>query len=184
MLFRLWSKVFHMWSLPAKCLCRAASIVLLTGVLCACAGTEARNDQRDEATVSTQAPQQSIPAKSPAEQAAVVAAGQVGVPYAYGGSDRSGFDCSGLVQYSYARAGRQLPRTTGGLWQQLQVVSGSDLEVGDVLFFRIEGKMSHVGLYLGQGRFVHAPSSGKTVSIADLDSNFYKRAFIRGGRPR
>ena len=173
-----------MWSLPAKCLCRAASIVLLTGVLCACVGTEARNDQHGETTVATTAPQRSIPAKSSAERAAVVAAGQVGVPYAYGGSDRSGFDCSGLVQYSYARAGRQVPRTTGGLWQQLQAVSGSDLEVGDVLFFRIEGKMSHVGLYLGQGRFVHAPSSGKTVSIADLGSDFYKRAFIRGGRPR
>jgi murein DD-endopeptidase len=173
-----------MWSLPAKCLCRAASIVLLTGVLCACAGTEPRNDQDREVTVATPASQQSIPAKSSAERAAVVAAGQVGVPYAYGGSDRSGFDCSGLVQYSYARAGRQVPRTTGGLWQQLRAVSGSDLEVGDVLFFRIEGKMSHVGLYLGQGRFVHAPSSGKTVSIADLHSDFYKRAFIRGGRPR
>ena len=184
MLLRLWSKVFHMWSLPAKCLCRAASVVLLTGVLCACGGTQARNDQHSKATASTPVPQQSIPARSSAEQAADVAAAQVGVPYAYGGSDRSGFDCSGLVQYSYARAGRQLPRTTGGLWQQLQAVSGSNLEVGDVLFFTIEGKMSHVGIYLGQGRFVHAPSSGRTVSIGDLDSDFYKRAFIRGGRPR
>ncbi len=64
-------------------------------------------------------------------------------------------------------------------------VSSSDMQAGDVLFFSIEGKMSHVGLYLGDGRFVHAPSTGKTVSVESLSSAFYRDALIRGaGRPR
>ena len=116
-------------------------------------------------------------------KAANIAVRQVGTPYRYGGVGPSGFDCSGLVHYAYANAGKQLPRTTGGLWDSLHAVHRSELRTGDILFFRIEGKMSHVGLYLGDGRFVHAPSSGKTVSIAGLDSAFYRSAFIRGGRP-
>jgi cell wall-associated NlpC family hydrolase len=118
------------------------------------------------------------------KQAAAVAVDQVGVPYRYGGSNPSGFDCSGLVQYSYSRAGKQLPRTTGQLWTSTRSVGRHELRTGDLLFFRIDGKMSHVGLYLGGQRFVHAPSSGRKVSVASLDSPFYDAAFTRAGRPR
>jgi cell wall-associated NlpC family hydrolase len=58
------------------------------------------------------------------------------------------------------------------------------MRAGDLLFFSIAGKMSHVGLYLGGGRFVHAPSSGKVVSVETLSSDYYSRAFIRAGRPK
>jgi cell wall-associated NlpC family hydrolase len=118
------------------------------------------------------------------EKAAAVAVDQVGVPYRYGGSNPSGFDCSGLVQYSYSRAGMQLPRTTGQLWTSTRSVGRHELRTGDLLFFRIDGKMSHVGLYLGGQRFVHAPSSGRKVSVASLDSPYYNAAFTRAGRPR
>jgi len=57
------------------------------------------------------------------------------------------------------------------------------MRTGDLLFFSIEGKMSHVGLYLGNGKFVHAPSSGRRVEIERLDSDFYRQAFLRAGRP-
>ena len=123
------------------------------------------------------------PARTAADQAAITAAGQVGVPYRYGGTTREGFDCSGLVYFAYSKAGVRLPRTTGALWRSLEPVALRDLQVGDVLFFDIEGKVSHVGLYLGERRFVHAPSSGREVSIASLDSGYYQRALIRGGRP-
>lgn len=63
-------------------------------------------------------------------------------------------------------------------------VSGTDLEIGDLLFFRIDGHVSHVGMYLGRYRFVHAPSSGRKVAIAELDSAYYRNTFVRGGRPR
>jgi cell wall-associated NlpC family hydrolase len=117
------------------------------------------------------------------ERAAAVAVRQIGVPYRYGGVSTSGFDCSGLVHFSYARAGKKIPRTTKGLWQSSRPITHRELQPGDVLFFDIEGKMSHVGLYLGEGRFVHAPASGRRVSIEALDSDFYRQALIRGGRP-
>lgn len=117
------------------------------------------------------------------QRAAAAALDQVGVPYRYGGASPGGFDCSGLVQYSYREAGLSVPRTTGQLWSAASPVGRSELRAGDLLFFRIEGKMSHVGLYLGERRFVHAPQSGRKVSVASLDSPFYKAALIRAGRP-
>lgn len=118
------------------------------------------------------------------EKAAAIAVDQVGVPYRYGGSSPRGFDCSGLVQYSYSRAGKHVPRTTGQLWSSTAAVGRHELRIGDLLFFKIAGKMSHVGLYLGGRRFVHAPSSGRTVTVASLDAPFYKDAFLRAGRPQ
>ena len=117
-------------------------------------------------------------------RAAAVALQQVGVPYVYGGSTTRGFDCSGLVQYSYGRAGKNVPRTTGQLWSATSTVRRADLQAGDLLFFNIEGKMSHVGMYIGDQQFVHAPSSGKTVTVGRLTSAYYSSAFIRAGRPK
>ena len=121
--------------------------------------------------------------RRPGEQAAVIAVRQIGVRYRYGGSTTQGFDCSGLVQYAYAKSGTHIPRTTAQQWQQLHPVAKDNLRVGDLLFFNIDGKIAHVGLYLGSRRFVHAPATGREVSIAELDSGFYKQAFVRGGRP-
>lgn len=118
-----------------------------------------------------------------ARQATNIAVQQLGVPYRYGGATPSGFDCSGLVQYAYAGAGIRVPRTTGGLWTDMRPVSRRDLQTGDVLFFRISGKISHVGMYVRDGQFVHAPSSGRKVSFASLKSDFYADAFVRAGRP-
>ncbi len=115
-------------------------------------------------------------------RAASIALEQVGVPYRYGGSSPVGFDCSGLVQYAYGRAGISVPRTTGQLWSVAATVPGDDLQAGDLLFFSIEGKMSHVGMYVGSGRFVHAPRSGRNVSVASLEAPFYKSALLRAGR--
>ena len=122
------------------------------------------------------------PVRSPGERAAAVALDQVGVRYRYGGSGPQGFDCSGLVHYAYGQAGVSVPRTTGQLWAAAADVDRSDLRAGDILFFRIEGKMSHVGMYLGERRFVHAPQSGRRVSVASLDAPFYRKALLRAGR--
>ena len=126
------------------------------------------------------------PAKrlSVGERAAVVAVRQLGVPYRYGGSTTGGFDCSGLVQYAYAQAGIAIPRTTRSQWRSLQPVAVQNLRVGDLLFFDIDGRVSHVGLYLGSRRFVHAPSTGREVTIEELDSGYYRKTFVRGGRPQ
>ncbi len=117
------------------------------------------------------------------DRAARVALSQVGTPYRYGGATPAGFDCSGLVHYSYQQAGKSIPRTTADQWARLAPVGNREMRTGDLLFFSIEGKMSHVGLYLGNGKFVHAPSSGRRVEIERLDSDFYRQAFLRAGRP-
>ena len=94
------------------------------------------------------------------ERAAAIALQQVGSAYRYGGTSPAGFDCSGLVQYSYRAAGKTVPRTTGQLWNVAGEVAYDDLQAGDLLFFRFDGKMSHVGIYVGNEQFVHAPSAG------------------------
>ena len=121
--------------------------------------------------------------KSPATVAVQTVRRQIGVPYRYGGSTPRGFDCSGLVHYAYQRAGIKVPRTTGGLLRRAHRVPLSQLRPGDVLFFRIAPpKISHVGLYIGGGRFVHAPSSGKEVSYASLKNEYWKHHLVSAGR--
>lgn len=134
------------------------------------------------ACASQPPPERSARIPSAGERAVAVALQQVGVPYRYGGNSPSGFDCSGLVHYSYDVAGISVPRTTRQLWSAAQPVDSGEIRPGDLLFFSIEGKMSHVGMYLGDRRFVHAPQSGRTVSVASLDSPFYRRALLRAAR--
>jgi len=108
---------------------------------------------------------------------------EVGRPYRYGGSTPRGFDCSGLVHYAYQRAGIKVPRTTGGLLRHAHRVPLSKLRPGDVLFFRVAPpKISHVGIYIGHGRFVHAPSSGKRVSYASLNDDYWSQHVVTAGR--
>lgn len=116
-------------------------------------------------------------------RAAAVATQQIGVPYRFGGTTTRGFDCSGLAQFAYAAAGRRIPRTTAAQWRALDPVPGGSIRVGDLLFFRIGGAISHVGIYLGDRKFVHAPASGRRVSIERLDSPFYRQAYAGAARP-
>ena len=112
-----------------------------------------------------------------------VAEGLLGKPYRYGGnSPQTGFDCSGLVWYSYREAGYPVPRTTSAQFAATRQVDRSRLLPGHVLFFRIDGKPSHVGLYVGNGRFLHAPSSGKRVSYGSLSNPYWQERLVKAGR--
>jgi cell wall-associated NlpC family hydrolase len=118
------------------------------------------------------------PAPSPAgDRAAANALKLVGAPYRYGGASPSrGFDCSGLVQYSYRRAGVSLPHNTEKQRRLAKPIRRAELRRGDLIFFDQEGrKNSHVGIYLGDGTFVHAPSSGKHVRRDHLDSPYWRK---------
>ena len=115
-------------------------------------------------------------APPPHERAADAAQKLVGAPYRYGGATPSGFDCSGLVQYSYRQAGLLLPHNTEMQRRIAKPIRVAELRRGDLLFFD-EGsrKNSHVGIYVGAGRFVHAPSSGKHVRTDKLSSPYWRK---------
>ncbi|MBR32839.1 MAG: hypothetical protein CMN77_16170 [Spirochaetaceae bacterium] len=100
----------------------------------------------------------------------------LGVPYRPGGNSPSGFDCSGLTSFVYREAGYSIPRSASSQYNALRPVRVP--EAGDLVFFRTDGSsISHVGIYLGNYRFIHAPSSGKTVSIADLRLKYWKNSY-------
>lgn len=112
-----------------------------------------------------------------------VAMGMVGTRYRYGGaSPLEGFDCSGLVYYSYGQAGYRVPRTSQELFRTARKISIRDAYPGDLMFFQDQAKMSHVGIYLGDGMFVHAPASGQNVAVSSLDSPYYRQHLVAVGR--
>ncbi|WP_241249330.1 C40 family peptidase [Rhodococcus sp. X156] len=106
-----------------------------------------------------------ITVSNAAQRAVNVALAQVGKPYVWGATGPSSFDCSGLVQYAYKQAGVSLPRTTS---QQVKVgvaVTASQMQPGDLVFAYGGG---HVGIYVGNGKYVHAPTSGDVVKVASV----------------
>ena len=111
---------------------------------------------------------------------------QVGKPYRWGGSSpRHGFDCSGLVQHVYREAlGIKLPRTSREMGTRGTKVARADLAPGDLVFFQTgRHPNSHVGIYIGRGRFVHAPSSGSIVRVEAIDKRYWMKRFNGGRRP-
>jgi cell wall-associated NlpC family hydrolase len=152
----------------------------LAGLL-GCAGTPA---PQPGAPAPASASPASLARQAPRAEAARTALRLVGAPYRYGGRTPRGFDCSGLVVYSFARAGLAgLPHSAAALEELSQPVRRSELEPGDLLFFRLEGKKtSHVAIYVGGDAFVHAPSSGKRVEKVSLDHVYWGPRVGRAGR--
>jgi len=124
--------------------------------------------------------------RTPARYRAVQAAKQqLRKRYRWGGtSPLRGFDCSGLMQYVYKVARVFLPRTAAAQYRSTKRVSLSRMQTGDLIFFhtrRSRSRVNHVGIYLGGGKFIHAPRSGKRVSVATLN-RYWKRRLVGAGR--
>jgi cell wall-associated NlpC family hydrolase len=108
------------------------------------------------------------------------------IRYRRGGRDpKTGFDCSGFVRYVFRQStGAELPVDSASQYRAGINVARADLKVGDLVFFKIRGKrVSHVGIYLGEGRFIHSPSTGKSVSISRLDESYWTRRYAGAKRP-
>jgi murein DD-endopeptidase len=131
-------------------------------------------------------PQQpASPPAQPEEGAAIAraAALMVGAPYHFGGADAAGFDCSGLALYVHETVGLAIPRTAQEQQRAARPVPLAQLSPGDLVFFRIRShRVDHVGIYAGDGRFIHAPRAGLAVSYADLSRGFYAQHLVSAGR--
>ncbi|KJH83144.1 C40 family peptidase [Pseudomonas sp. KSR10] len=122
-----------------------------------------------------------------AEEVLFTALGLVGTPYRYGGNTPDGgFDCSGLIGYVYrGAAGVALPRTTREMnAMRGQTVKRDALKAGDLLFFATSGgrRVSHAAIYVGEGRFVHAPSTGGTVRLDSLSNRYWQNSYLSAKR--
>lgn len=107
----------------------------------------------------------------------------IGVPYRYGGTSPTwGMDCSGLIYYVYQQEGIEVPRTTKQQFNLTRPVRKTELQPGDLVFFRLRYATFHVGLYIGNNLFIHAPSTGKKVQKTRLNHPFWYQRWIRGGR--
>ncbi len=119
------------------------------------------------------------------EDISIAAVGLVDVPYRYGGNTpKGGFDCSGLIVYVYNKAaGVKLPRTIQLMSSRGKSIDGQPPAPGDLVFFNTTGeKYSHAGIYVGQGRFVHAPSAGGTVRLDYITSPYWAAKFTEARR--
>ena len=120
------------------------------------------------------------PASGPARVALNFAYAQLGKPYRYGAEGPDAYDCSGLTMKSWAAAGVGITRTTNSQYAATRRVARNALQPGDLVFFN---NLNHVGLYVGGGKMIHAPRTGKNVEIVDITSGYYASNYYGAGRP-
>ena len=167
---------------------RGLSILSLV-LLCACAHSPQHSETTKETVTETgdhsfktNATSQNID-QGMGKNIAELARSQLGSPYKYGGATPSGFDCSGLVHYTHGKLGIHTPRTSLQQYMNSKHVELSKLHAGDLVFFKLnKSRVSHVGIYIGKGRFIHAPKSGKRVSVNFLNDDYWKPRIVRAGR--
>jgi len=137
----------------------------------AAARTAQQSQERQAAASSDRSekkePQASSAGSSVGQQAIAAARGQLGVPYVWGGTSPDGFDCSGLTQFAFEKAGIELPRTSRAQAQEGQEVSEANMQPGDLIFFN--SPVSHVGIYIGGGKMIEAPQTGSDVKISNVE---------------
>jgi murein DD-endopeptidase len=156
------------------------SLLLL---LCSCVTSSPRNSVPDD-RVSGPAIDNPVAGSASGNEIVMQSLALLGTPYRYGGADPlSGMDCSGLVYFVHQALGLAVPRTAREQYAAARRVSLSEIEAGDLLFFRFQApEVTHVGIYVGEGRFIHAPQSGKPVSLTRVDDRYYHAHLAGIGR--
>lgn len=140
-------------------------------------GSRATNETLNINNVIYTFDSEGIASLNKASQIVSIATQQLGKPYVWGATGPNSFDCSGLVQYVYKQIGINLPRTTYQQEYQGKAVSLNELQPGDLLFWGNYGSAYHVAIYIGNGNFIQAPTSGQSVKITNM--NYYRPNFAR-----
>lgn len=155
------------------------SLALVLGLSVVLAGCSAVQPSTRTATSETarEAPGADQNERSP--HVVEIALKHVGAPYRWGGGNPAGFDCSGFVRYVYSRVGVSLPHNAAKQYQHGTPVSRDELQPGDLVFF---DRLRHNGIYIGGGKFVHARQTGKRVSVAKLDEDWYDARWVGARR--
>jgi cell wall-associated NlpC family hydrolase len=161
---------------------RGGALALGLWGLTACSASLPRQETPDLG--ATRRPPDSTPPAPPplaGRRAEIVriARTQLGAPYRWGGASPAGFDCSGFVKYVYASVGVSLPHGAASQFKLGQPVPRRDLKPGDVVFF---DRLRHNGIYVGEGRFVHATQSGDVVRLSSLDDAWFKTRWVGARR--
>jgi len=106
----------------------------------------------------------------------------LGIPYLYGGNNPArGLDCSSLMQFIHKRVGITLPRTAAAQRDRSKTIPYQQLQPGDMLFFKINRRTNHVGIYIGHGKFIHASSSNRRAVISSMKLPYWKKRFVKFG---
>ena len=158
---------------------RLTSILLMAGMAGGC-GLAAADDNASPATGLVLLTNASDRYLATARELIMQAMGFLGIDYKYGGnSPETGFDCSGLVNYVFSQAaGRVLPRNAQEISRVGEKITRDELQPGDLVFFNtLRRPFSHVGIYLGEQRFIHAPSRGGQVEISDMTQRYWQRRY-------
>ncbi len=156
-------------------------LMFCSGLLVACSHSPQHSETTSKTKVAAaKSNQKSLNA---GDEIANLAKSLLGNPYKYGGASPKGFDCSGLVYYTHGKLGIRTPRTSLQQYKNAKNIKLSKLHSGDLVFFTLnKANVSHVGIYLGNGRFIHAPKSGKRVTVNNLNDDFWRPRIVSGGR--
>jgi cell wall-associated NlpC family hydrolase len=132
---------------------------------------------------AVQAPTAAQTVLDPGERVLTAASAHLGAPYRFGATGPDAFDCSGLVYFAHLGIGLRVPRTAAAQRLAATPVSTAELHPGDLVFFRMGGaQVDHVGIYDGDGHFIHAPGAGRGVERARLDAPWYFGRLAGAGR--
>lgn len=134
--------------------------------------------QKEEQAVAKQEEKSS----ATADKIISVGKSKLGTPYVYGATGPNSFDCSGFTSYVFAQAGISLPRVASSQAYGGKRVAKANLQKGDLVFFNTFGGISHVGIYIGSGNFIHASSYNSGVTISSLNDSYYASRYVTAAR--